>query len=445
MTTTRPLIARRGKPLSGSARIPGDKSISHRALIFGALALGKTRITGLLEADDVAATASALTAMGAQITSNGGVHSVSGVGVGGLRQPSHGLEMGNSGTSTRLLLGLVAGHDIEVAFSGDASLSHRPMGRVLEPLGSIGARVPPPDGDRLPLTLKGARDPLPITYRLPVSSAQVKSAILLAGLNAPGVTTVIEPQATRDHTERMLARFGAELGITTDAEGARHIALTGRPELHPCEIEVPGDPSSAAFLVVAGLILPGSDIVIENVMMNPTRAGLIETLREMGGDIALMAEREAGGEPVADMRVRASSLSGVDVPAERAPSMIDEYPVLAVAAAFASGTTHMAGLGELRVKESDRLAAICDILTGAGVRAEAGDDDLSVFGSDGTVSGGCKVETHLDHRLAMSALVMGLATKEPVSIDDGTPIGTSFTGFTNLMGGLGAEIVPCAG
>jgi len=432
------LVARRSGPLTGRARVPGDKSISHRALILGALCVGDTPICGLLDAGDVARTAAALQAMGATVTRDGpDRHVVSGVGVGGLMQPAHDLDLGNSGTSTRLLLGLVASHDIEVGFTGDASLSRRPMRRVLEPLQAIGARVTA-GGDTLPLRLRGARDPEPITYRLPVPSAQVKSAILLAGLNTPGITTVIEPQPTRDHTERMLTRFGARVEIGVDAGGARRIALAGQPELSPCAIEVPGDPSSAAFLVVAALIVPGSDIVVENVMMNPTRAGLIETLQDMGGDIEPVDRREAGGEPVADLRVRASRLSGVEVPAWRAPSQIDEYPVLAVAAAFAEGTTRMRGLAELRVKESDRLAAIVDSLGDAGVRAESGGDDLTVTG--GGVTGGSTVTTRLDHRLAMAALVMGLASDRPVAIDDASPIATSFTGFVPTMRGLGAMI-----
>ena len=436
-----PLQARGAKPLAGRARVPGDKSISHRALILGALCVGETVIDGLLGAEDVAATASAVEAMGAAVTPGpSGRCTVCGVGVGGLLAPDRPLDLGNSGTSTRLLLGLVASHDIEVAFCGDASLSSRPMGRVLEPLLAMGARVVAGDGRTLPLTLRGARDPVPITYRLPVPSAQVKSAILLAGLNAPGVTTVIEPEPTRDHTERMLDRFGARLEIATDADGARHIALTGQPELTPCPIEVPGDPSSAAFLIVAALITPGSQIVVENVMLNPTRAGLIETLREMGADIVAMNERDAGGEPVADLRVRAGPLNGIDVPAARAPSMIDEYPVLAVAAAHAAGATRMNGLAELRVKESDRLSAIVEILTGAGVEAVAGPDNLTVAGTAGRIPGGCVAATRLDHRLAMSGLVLGLASEAPVTIDDAAPIRTSFTGFVDLMRGLGADI-----
>ena len=440
-----PLVARRSGALRGRARVPGDKSISHRALILGALAVGETEVEGLLEAEDIAATAAALEAMGARITAAGNQRRhirIRGVGIGGLLQPSGPLDLGNSGTGTRLILGLVAGHDIEVRFTGDASLSRRPMGRVLAPLTAMGARVAAGNGETLPLTLSGARDPLPITYRLPVPSAQVKSAILLAGLNTPGLTTVIEPEPTRDHTERMLARFGADLAITVDGDGARHIALTGQPELTPCSIEVPGDPSSAAFLIVAGLIVPGSDIVVENVMMNPTRAGLIAALREMGADITTLAGRDAAGEPVADLRVRAGPLTGIEVAGERAPSMIDEYPVLAVAAAFAHGTTRMRGLAELRVKESDRLTAIVEILTGAGIEARAGTDDLLVVGAPGAVRGGCSVATRLDHRLAMSALVMGLAAGSPVAIDDAGPIATSFTGFAGIMRGLGAVIGP---
>lgn len=435
-----PMLARASGPLHGRTRVPGDKSVSHRALILGALALGETVVEGLLESEDVMATAAALRQMGADIAKQANGHwRIAGVGIGGLLQPDHPLDLGNSGTSARLLLGLVASHDITVGFFGDDSLSRRPMDRVLDPLSEFGARVVD-GGTTFPLTLEGARDPLPITYRLPVASAQVKSAILFAGLNTPGITTVIEPEPTRDHTERMLARFGASLGITEDRDGARHIALIGQPELTATPIDVPGDPSSAAFLLVAGLLVPDSDIVIENVMMNPTRAGLVETLIEMGGDITIIDPHETGGEPVADLRVRASRLTAVDVPAARAPSMIDEYPALAIASAFADGVTRMAGLAELRVKESDRLSAIADILSSAGVVVEAGPDNLVVDGGGGRVAGGSLVATHLDHRIAMAALMLGLAADAPVSIDDGAPIATSFTGFIKTMRSLGAAI-----
>jgi len=436
-----PLIARKCGPLMGQAHVPGDKSISHRALIFGAMAVGKTTIEGLLEADDVMATAGALRAMGVQITKQGTTFVVDGVGVGGLMQPAHKIDLGNSGTGTRLLMGLIASHDIEVSITGDASLSKRPMGRVLDPLREMGARVVD-DKDKLPLILAGSANPLPITYRLPVPSAQVKSAILLAGLNTPGVTTVIEPELTRDHTERMLQSFGANIVISSGHDSARRITLNGRPELQPQFIEVPGDPSSAAFLIVAALIIPESEVIIHNVMMSPTRSGLIDTLLEMGAEIEFIGQHQAGGELVSDLKVRASELRGVDVPASRAPSMIDEYPILAVAAAFAKGTTWMRGLSELRVKESDRLEAMSEILCGAGVDAEAYADELRVTGVPSGVLGGNCACTRLDHRLAMSGLVLGLASDTPVSVDDAAPIRTSFIEFTDLMISLGADISP---
>jgi len=435
------LAARRGHALDGLVRVPGDKSISHRALLFGALAEGRTTIRGLLEGHDVIATAEAMRAFGARVRrEDDGTWTVDGVGVGAFLEPSESLDFGNSGTGARLILGLVAGHGITARFDGDASLRKRPMGRVLAPLLQTGARLIDDNDGRLPLTLQGTANPIPIEYRLPVPSAQVKSAVLLAGLNSPGTTTVIEPEATRDHTERMLTAFGAELRITRDDDGARRIALTGRPRLTGQAVTVPGDPSSAAFPLVAGVIVPGSSVTIQNVMINPSRAGLIATLREMGAKITLQNEREAGGEPVADLVVEAGPLRGVEVPAERAPSMIDEYPVLAVAAAYATGTTVMRGLSELKVKESDRLAAVAAGLAANGVDVRVDGDDLIVEGGSGRVHGGGTVETHLDHRIAMAFLVLGLATEAPVTVDDGAMIATSFPDFLPLMEGLGASI-----
>jgi len=438
MTTS---TSRPAGPLQGLARVPGDKSISHRALMLGALAVGETSIAGLLEGDDVMCTARALRALGAEIQrGDDGVWRVHGVGVGGLAEPAATLDMGNAGTGARLLMGIVASHPITCQFTGDASLCARPMGRVAEPLAAIGAQIVARDGMRLPLTVTGSDDPLPIVYRLPVPSAQVKSAVLFAGLNTPGATTVIEPEPTRDHTERLMRHFGATLDIGVEADGARRITLTGQPELAARHVTVPGDPSSAAFLMVAGLIAPGSSLTIEGVGVNPLRSGLLATLAEMGADIALSDEREEGGEPVADVHVNAGPLKGVDVPAARAPTMIDEYPVLAVAAAFAEGATVMHGLAELRVKESDRLATIVDGLEACGVAVEAADDSLTVTGSGGPVAGGGHVATRLDHRIAMAFLVLGLAARQPVTIDDATPIDTSFPGFAALLNRLGADI-----
>ncbi len=437
-----PLVARRAGPLSGRARVPGDKSISHRSLIFGLLTVGETSIAGLLEGEDVLRTADACRALGAVVTRIGeGAWRVHGVGVGGLVPPAHTLDFGNAGTGVRLMMGVVGGHPITATFDGDASLRKRPMRRILDPLVRMGASVvSEAEGGRCPLVLEGARDTLPIVYETPVASAQIKSAVLLAGLNAPGRTTVIEREATRDHTERMLRHFGADVTVEPFGDAGRKITLAGQPELRPAPVIVPGDPSSAAFLVVAALIVPGSDIVIEGVMMNPLRTGLITTLREMGAAVDCLATRQEGGEDVADLRVRTSALKGVDVPAARAPSMIDEYPALAVAASFASGETHMRGLHELRVKESDRLAAIAAGLAAAGVASTIRGDDLIVKGQAGDVPGGGTVATHLDHRIAMAFLVMGLATREPITIDDGTLIATSFPGFVPLMAGLGAAI-----
>ena len=440
---SRPLVARAGSALRGQVRVPGDKSISHRALMFSALAVGESRIAGLLEGEDVLATAAALRAMGADIVRDGPEDwRVRGVGVGGLLEPAGALDMGNSGTSTRLLLGLLASHPVTATFIGDASLSRRPMGRVITPLEAMGARFAARDGGRLPLTITGCCPALPIRYVLPVASAQVKSAILLAGLNTPGTTVVVEPVPTRDHSERMLAGFGAQLHMEKTPEG-RLIALTGEAELRPQTIIVPGDPSSAAFPLVAGAVVPGSDVTIGNVGMNPTRSGLIGVLREMGADLRLEQERMVGGEPVADIRVRAAPLAGVDVPPQVAPSMIDEYPVLCVAAALARGRTVLRGLEELRVKESDRIALMAEGLAACGVPVEELPDGLVIEGSGGApVPGGATVRSALDHRIAMSFAVLGQCARAPVTIDDAAPIATSFPGFIAMMTGLGAGLVP---
>lgn len=437
----RPVSAKSGAPLRGSLRVPGDKSISHRALIFGLLAIGETRIEGLLEGDDVLRTAEACKALGAGITREDvGRWRVRGAGIGGLAEPTDVLDFGNAGTGSRLMMGVAGSHPITATFDGDASLRKRPMRRILDPLEKMGVTVvSQADGGRVPLTLKGPRETIPITYETPAASAQIKSAILLAGLNSPGITTVLEREATRDHTERMMQLFGAQVRVEPHGPDGRAVSVQGQPELRGCEVIVPSDPSSAAFPLVAALITPGSDIVIEGVMMNPLRTGLITTLLEMGASIERLNEREEGGETVADLRVQASGLSGVDVPAARAPSMIDEYPVLAVAASFAEGTTRMRGLHELRVKESDRLAAVAAGLAAAGVQHEIEGDDLIVHGSSG-VPGGGTVKTHLDHRIAMSFLVMGLATRDPMTVDDGTMIATSFPTFIPLMRQLGASI-----
>ncbi len=425
--------------------MPGDKSISHRSMMLGGLASGITRVTGLLEGEDVLRTKDAMIAMGATIEKRGGEWIVHGTGNGCLLQPEAPLDFGNAGTGSRLTMGLVGTYEMETAFVGDASLSKRPMGRVLEPLRLMGVQVKASEGDRMPLTLHGPTTAIPIAYTVPMASAQVKSAVILAGLNTPGVTTVIEPVMTRDHTEKMLRGFGAKLEVEADAKGVRTIRIEGQGELKGQTIEVPGDPSSAAFPMVAALIVPGSDIVIENALMNPTRTGLIQTLQEMGADIAVENPRLAGGEDVADLHVRHSHLKGVTVPAERAPSMIDEYPVLAVAASFAEGETLMQGLDELRVKESDRLAAVARGLEKNGVDCTEGADWLKVRGVPGgkglgAISKDAIVATHLDHRIAMAFLVMGLASEKPVMIDDATMIATSFPEFMGLMRGLGAEI-----
>jgi 3-phosphoshikimate 1-carboxyvinyltransferase len=443
----RPATSHPSVGLSGRVRVPGDKSISHRSFMFGGLASGETRIVGLLEGEDVMRTGEAMKAMGAIIRREGEEWVIRGAGNGALLEPEAPLDFGNAGTGSRLTMGLVGAYDMETTFIGDASLSKRPMGRVLDPLRQMGVQVvKAAKGDRMPITLRGPKATAPIVYRVPMASAQVKSAVLLAGLNTPGVTTVVEPVMTRDHTEKMLLGFGAELEVETDQEGARHIRLQGQGRLTGRAIIVPGDPSSAAFPLVAALVVPGSDIVIENVLMNPTRTGLVTTLLEMGASIEFLNGRDAGGEDVADLRVRHSELRGVTVPADRAPSMIDEYPVLAVAAAFAEGETLMQGLDELRVKESDRLAAVARGLEGNGVDCTEGKDFLAVCGRPGGKgfgggpNGKGTVATHLDHRIAMSFLIMGLAAEKPVTVDDANMIATSFPEFMGLMRGLGAEI-----
>ena len=436
---TKPLTATAGTPLRGRLRPPGDKSISHRAMIFGLLTVGTTRVTGLLEGEDVMRTADAARALGATITRDGDAWVVRGVGIGTLMAPRETLDFGNAGTGSRLMLGVVGGHPIRACFDGDASLRKRPMRRILDPLALMGVQViEQAEGGRCPIVIQGTAEPTPIEYRTPVPSAQIKSAVLLAGLNSPGRTTVIESEASRDHTEKMLAFLGADVTVEPWGEAGRRIALQGRPELVPRPIVVPADPSSAAFAIVAALIVPGSDVVVEGVMMNPLRIGLITTLREMGGSIEELDRRVEGGEDVADLRVRASALQGVDVPAARAPSMIDEYPVLAVAAAFASGETRMNGLHELRVKESDRLEAVAAGLAQAGVDHAIEVDDLVVRGGDGKVAGGGLAETHLDHRIAMSFLCLGLASQKPMTIDDATMIATSYPTFAADLGRLGA-------
>ncbi len=436
-----PLTARRGGPVQGRARVPGDKSISHRALILASLTVGESTVAGLLEGEDVLRTAEAMRALGVRLERGGdGVWRVHGVGIGGFAAPIGPLDFGNSGTGCRLALGAVAGCPVTATFDGDASLRQRPMRRVLDPLERMGARVMDcAEGGRLPLTLQGARDCVPIVYESPVPSAQLKSAVLLAGLAAPGETTVIETQASRDHTERMLKHFGAKIVSRVHGEHGRRITLQGQPELTPANVVVPADPSSAAFPLVAALIVPGSDLVLEAVMTNPLRTGLYVTLREMGAKIETLATRDDGGEEVADLRVTASALKGVDVPAERAPAMIDEYPVLAVAASFAEGVTRMRGLQELRVKESDRLEATAAMLRTNGVTVEIEGDDLIVHGKP-SVAGGGDVATHMDHRIAMAALVMGLAADNPVRIDDSAFIVTSFPGFVELMRSLGCDL-----
>jgi 3-phosphoshikimate 1-carboxyvinyltransferase len=435
-----PLSARKCGPLKGQITVPGDKSMSHRALMFGLLTVGETRISGLLEGEDVLNTAKACRALGAEVERIGtGEWRVHGVGVGGLRSPDAPLDFGNSGTGCRLMMGVVGAHPIRATFDGDASLRKRPMRRALDPLMLFGTRiVAEGEGGRLPITIEGPARAVPVSYTSPVASAQVKSAVLFAGLTAPGETTVIEPEATRDHTERMLTHFGATVRVEPHGPHGRKITLVGEPELKPAPVIIPADPSSAAFPLVAAALVPGSDVTITGVMMNPLRIGLITTLREMGADIHALNERVEAGETVADLRVRPAPLTGVDVPASRAPAMIDEYPILAVAAAFASGQTRMRGLHELRVKESDRLAAVAAGLAAAGVPHRIEGDDLIVEGRK-AVPGGGTVRTHMDHRIAMSFLVMGLVTEAPMTVDDTGFIATSFPDFTGLMRGLGAD------
>lgn len=441
-----PLTSANG--LSGVARVPGDKSISHRSLMIGALAAGETHIMGLLEGEDVLHTADALRAMGVVIRrpeKAGGMWHVIGVGDKGLQQPDKEIYLGNSGTSTRLLMGLVSGYPIAVTFTGDASLSRRPMGRVITPLSDMGAQIKSTDGGKLPLTVTGTKSPRPISYTLPVASAQVKSAIILAGLRAADDTTVIEPLATRDHTERMLNFFGADISSNIQEDGTNAVTVTPRPTLTGQHVIVPADPSSAGFATVAALITPGSDVVLPQVSINPLRTGLYTTLIEMGADITFENERDLSGEPTADIRVRHSALKGVTVPEARVPSMIDEFPILSIAAAFAEGATYMSGLEELRVKESDRLAVMATGLQAAGVDLEMGESSLLIRGGAGhKPKGGCLVETHLDHRIAMSFLILGMATAEPVMVDDADTINTSFPGFADLMNILGADIRPRA-
>jgi len=443
-----PLLARRGSPLIGDVRAPGDKSISHRALLLGALAIGETTVAGLLQSDDVVATANALQAMAVPVSRDGDLWRITGRGIGGLQAPDIPLDFGNSGTAVRLMMGVLAGQSFTTRLVGDASLSKRPMERVLAPLRQMGLQV---DGSAskaagtLPLTIHGPGPDVgglvPVRYRLPVASAQVKSAVLLAGLHAAGETAVIEPVATRDHTERMLRAFGAALNVASSSEGSV-ITVTGQPTMHGQTLRVPGDPSSSAFLVAAAIVTPGSQVRIADVLMNETRTGFLTTLREMGADIQQTNRRTEGGEDIADLIVRSSQLRGVDVPAGRAPSMIDEYPILAVVAAFADGPTHMAGLAELRVKESDRLAMTARGLSACGVALRETGTTLTVegCGTTGSVPGGGEIETGLDHRIAMSFLVMGLASEAPVTVDDGSMIATSFPGFVELMNGLGADM-----
>ncbi|GIL39984.1 3-phosphoshikimate 1-carboxyvinyltransferase [Roseiterribacter gracilis] len=445
MSTQKPikLTGSRARPLTGLARVAGDKSISHRSVMLGAVAVGRTQVEGLLEGDDVLATAAACRLLGARVEQLGpGRWQIDGVGLGGLAAPDQVLDMGNSGTAARLLLGLLATHELSATMTGDASLVKRPMGRVIEPLSRMGAKFTARDGNKLPLTIEGAVLPVPLVYELPVASAQVKSAVLLAGLNAPGATSVIEREPTRDHTERMLGHFGADMRVEDIGNGKLQATVVGRPELIAPKdpIRVPADPSSAAFPCVAALLIEGSEIKLPDVGTNPRRTGLYETLREMGADLRFENEREEGGEPVADLVVRASELKAVDVPASRAPSMIDEYPILAVAAACARGTTTMRGLAELRVKESDRLAMIANGLAACGVRVESGDDWLSITGDGRPPAGGTTVATAFDHRIAMSFLVLGQVSAQPIAVDDAAAIATSFPDFVALMNRLGGSI-----
>ena len=444
LTTHEILQSGRHSGLSGRFDVPGDKSISHRSLILGGLAIGTTRVSGLLEGDDVMATGRAMQALGAGITRDEtGIWHVNGVGTSGLISPENPLDLGNSGTGVRLLMGVVAGQPLTATFCGDASLSRRPMARVTDPLAAMGASITARDGDRLPVTITGSQTPLAADHTSSVASAQIKSAVLLAALNARGTSIVREPTASRDHTEAMLRHFGATVRSHTDSEGTHIIELEGEATLTAADIIVPRDPSSAAFVCVAALVVPGSDVTLRGIGINRARIGLYETLREMGGDITFTDQREDAGEPVADIRVRASRLKGVEVPAARAPSMIDEYPILAIAAAFAEGATVMHGLAELRVKESDRLSAITRGLESLGADVREIGDSLQVTGA-GHVSGGGPIATHFDHRIAMAFLIAGLAADGPVTVDDGRAIPTSFPGFTGLMTGLGADIGPAA-
>ena len=437
-----PMTSHPSGPLSGIANVPGDKSISHRSLILGAMAVGETRITGLLEGQDVLDTAKAMQAFGADVERLGeGEWRVYGVGVGGFAEPDNVIDCGNSGTGVRLIMGAMATCPITVTFTGDASLNKRPMARVTDPLSLFGCQSVGRAGGRLPMTLVGAADPVQVRYTVPVPSAQVKSAVLLAGLNAPGQTVVIEKEATRDHTERMLAGFGAEISVE-DTEEGRVITLTGQPELKPQTIAVPRDPSSAAFPVCAALIVPGSDVLVPNIGLNPTRAGLFYTLQDMGADLVFENMREEGGEPVADLRAKYSpDMTGIEVPPARAASMIDEYPILSVVAANATGQTVMRGVKELRVKESDRIDAMAVGLRANGVEVEDGPDWWTVTGKGaGQVPGGGLTASHLDHRIAMSFLCLGMAAQNPVRVDDASPIVTSFPIFEPLMASLGAEL-----
>ena len=436
-----PMMSRRSASLTGTAEVPGDKSISHRSLILGAMTVGETRVTGLLEGQDVLDTAKAMRAFGAQVDKQGDTWVVHGVGVGGFAEPDQVIDCGNSGTGVRLIMGAMATTPIAATFTGDASLNKRPMARITDPLAAFGARAYGRSGGRLPLTILGAQTPVPVNYTTPMASAQVKSAVLLAGLNAPGETVVIQREMTRDHSERMLAAFGARL--TSDMTNEGHVVtLQGQPEFTPQTISVPRDPSSAAFPVCAALITEGSDVLVPNIGLNPTRAGLFFTLRDMGANLAFENARTEGGEPVADLRARFSpDMEGIEVPPDRAASMIDEYPVLSVVAAFAQGKTHMPGVHELRVKESDRIDAMAKGLRAAGITVDEGEDWWTVHGRGfGAVPGGATVASQLDHRIAMSFLVMGLATNAPMTVDDGGPIATSFPIFEALMARLGAEI-----
>lgn len=435
-----PIAAEPGRALAGTATVPGDKSVSHRALILGALAVGPTTIAGLLEGADVLATAGALRKLGCEIARDGSIWRVHGRGVGGLAAPDDMLDLGNSGTAARLLMGVAAGHSFVSFFTGDASLRRRPMARVTRPLAEMGAEILASEGGRLPLAVIGSDALLPCVYRLPVASAQVKSAILLAGLHAPGATTVIENRPTRDHTETILRHFGAEVTCAPAPDGGQAITVRGQPELTGRALTVPADPSSAAFPAVAALCLPGSDVTLNDVGINPLRFGLFQTLIEMGADLAIADRRRQAGEDVADLVCRGGALSGVDVPAERAPAMIDEYPALAVAASCARGPTRLRGLGELRVKESDRFAGILEGLARSGVRAEEIGDDIVIYGCGGPPPGGAGIAARMDHRIAMAFLVMGLVARAPVEIDDGRTIETSFPGFVSLMTSLGARL-----